>query len=150
MQGSGCQCFQHLFFANLATRGGCEGSGRLPGLQAFYLTRYAFVYTIEYAWVESMELLISKAVAKKLKEKHAVSPQEVVQCFRHKTGKYAYDTREQHQTNPPTLWFIAETDQGRRLKVVFLRYSKDEFVLKSAFPPNAEEERLYQMYKDRG
>jgi|694.fasta_scaffold129438_6 hypothetical protein len=94
---------------------------------------------------------ISEAVAKKLKEKHGVSEIEVVQCFRNRQGKYAYDTRPEHQTGTetPTLWFIAETAAGRKLKVIFLRYTKADYVIKSAYPPNDSEEKLYQSYKDR-
>lgn len=92
---------------------------------------------------------ISEVVAKKLNEKHNVSEREVLQCFQNRHGKYAYDTRDSHQTNPPSLWFIAETDAGRRLKVAFMRYSKTDYVIKSGYEPNADEERLYQSYKDR-
>jgi hypothetical protein len=65
-----------------------------------------------------VEIYISTAVALKLSEKHGV-----------------------------TLWFIAETDAGRCLKVVFQRYNSTEYVIKSAYEPNADEERLYQTYK---
>lgn len=92
---------------------------------------------------------ISEAVAKKLKEKHNVSEREVLQCFRNRQGKYAYDTRPEHQTNPPTLWFIAETEMGRKLKVTFMRHTKVDYVIKSAYEPNTDEERLYQAYRDR-
>ena len=97
-----------------------------------------------------MELYISEAVAKKLKEKHQVSEAEVRQCFLNREGKFAYDTREDHRTNPPTLWFIAPTDAGRRLKVIFLRYSKTEYIIKSAYDAEPEAEELYQSYKQRG
>lgn len=97
-----------------------------------------------------LEIFISEAIALKLKEKHDVSPREVYECFKNRKTKYAYDTRPEHQTNPPTLWFLAETQAGRLLKVIFVRYSTTEVVLKSAYPPNAEEIRLYEMYKQRG
>jgi hypothetical protein len=92
----------------------------------------------------------SETVEQKLKQKHVVSPSEVIECFENRDGKFAYDTRDEHQTNPPSLWFIAETKAGRRLKVVFLRYSKIDYVVKSAFEPNADEERLYRAYKNQG
>ena len=94
-----------------------------------------------------VEIYISTAVALKLSEKHGVTEFEVRQCFYNREGKFAYDTREEHKTNPPTLWFIAETDAGRCLKVVFQRYNSTEYVIKSAYEPNADEERLYQTYK---
>ena len=96
-----------------------------------------------------LKIYISESVTRKLKEKHKVAKYELFQCFRNRTGKFAYDVRERHQTNPPTLWFISETNAGRRLKLVFLRYDKTEFVIKSAFEPNAEEERIYR-YAQRG
>jgi hypothetical protein len=97
-----------------------------------------------------VQIYISEAIARKLRERHNVSEAEVVQCFRNKVGKFATDIRLEHRTDKPTLWFIAETDNRRRLKVVFVRYSKDEYIIKSAFDPNADEERLYEKYLKRG
>lgn len=97
-----------------------------------------------------MEFFVSETVARKLKEKHGVSEREVIECFNNLTTKFAYDTRDSNQTNPPSLWFIGETDAGRRLKVVFLRYDKMKAVIKTAFEPNDFEEKLYQGYVDRG
>ena len=85
-----------------------------------------------------------------LHHRHYVNEDEVVQCFRNKVGKYAEDTRPEHQADRPTVWFIAETDNRRRLKVVFVRYSKTEYVIKSAYEPNADEERLYDRFLKRG
>ena len=97
-----------------------------------------------------MQIYIIEAIARKLKEKHGVSEGEVEQCFRNKMGKYAEEIRQDHATDPPTLWFISETDKNRRLKVVFLRYSKTEYIIKTAYEPNADEERLYDKYLKRG
>lgn len=52
------------------------------------------------------------------------------------------DNRLNNQTDPPTRWFIAETDMGRRLKIVYIRTDK-EFIVKTAYPPNAEELEIY-------
>lgn len=97
-----------------------------------------------------MQIYITEAIARKLKEKHNVSETEVVQCFRNNGGKYTQDTRAEHETDPPTFWFIAETDRTRRLKVVFVHYTKTEYIVKTAYEPNAEEERLYDKYSKRG
>lgn len=97
-----------------------------------------------------MDIYISNAIALKLREKHQVSVAEVHECFANRKTKYAYDTRPEHQTNPPTLWFIAETNAGRLLKVVLVRYSKTEVAIKSAYPPNVDEIRLFEIYKQRG
>jgi hypothetical protein len=97
-----------------------------------------------------MDIYISEAVRKKLKEKHSVCEEEVLQCFRLRKSKYAYDTRSQQTTYPPTLWFISETASGRRLKIVCLRFTKTEIVLKTAYEPSADEELLYHLYEIRG
>lgn len=90
-----------------------------------------------------MRLLISPKVRKKLLDKHQVTEAQVVQCFANRFGPTLLDTREQHQTTPPTRWFIAETDYGIKLKVVFVLLETGEVALKSAFPPNATENSIY-------
>jgi hypothetical protein len=97
-----------------------------------------------------MQIYIVEAVVRKLREKHGVHEAEVVQCFQNRVGKYAAETRQDHESDPPTLWFIAETDNKRRLKVVFLRLSKMEYIIKTAYEPNLDEERLYDKYLKRG
>src|ERR1700679_294909 len=97
-----------------------------------------------------MHIYITEAIAKKLRERHDVSEHQVAECFQNLKSKFAYDTRPEHQTDPPTLWFVGETDGGRRLKIVFVRYSKTEVVIKSAYEPNADEVQLYEMYKQKG
>ena len=68
--------------------------------------------------------------------------QEVQQCFANRTGRYLKDTRARHKTNPPSQWFIAETDKGRKLKIVFL-IDKGNLVIKSAFEPEDAAVRIY-------
>jgi hypothetical protein len=94
-----------------------------------------------------MPLFISPKVREKLLVKHKVTEAQVLQCFANKTGRDLTDTRPQHRTNPPTRWFIAETDFGLRLKVCYMYDPATQVVeIKSAFPPNAEEERIYKKY----
>lgn len=77
-------------------------------------------------------------------DKHGVHVNEVSQCFFNKNGPYLEDTREKHKTNPPTKWFIAKTNAGRLLKVVFVYYPiEQELVIKSAFEPNQTEIDIY-------
>lgn len=90
-----------------------------------------------------MQFKVSDRVLKKMRQKHGVDPEEVNQCFLNRTGRFYADTREDHRTNPPTYWFVAETDKGRVLKVVFVRYP-DFFAIKSAFVPEDGSDRLYQ------
>lgn len=58
------------------------------------------------------------------------------------------DTREDHQTDPPTLWFVGNTNNSRRLKVVFIHF-KDEgrIQIKTCYEANAEELRIYEKYR---
>ena len=67
-----------------------------------------------------MAIKISHKIREKLEEKHNVCEDEVVQCFANRDGHYLRDEREEHKSDPPTQWFIAETDYGRKLKVVFV------------------------------
>jgi hypothetical protein len=90
-----------------------------------------------------MNLKISPAVLKKLAEKHGVSEAQIVECFANRTGKMLLDNREQHRTNPPTQWFISETDYAVKMKVVFIQHPGGQVEIKSAFPPNETELCIY-------
>ena len=92
-----------------------------------------------------MTLKYSSAVKQKLAEKHGVSLDEVQQCFANREGGLLEDTREDHKTDPPSQWFIAETDYGRRLKVVFILKNGD-ILLKTAYGPNQKEDAIYRKY----
>ena len=95
-----------------------------------------------------MSLKISARVREKLKHKHCVAEEEIIQCFASRCGRYLTDTRARHATNPPILWFIAETDRGRLLKVVFVQ-TDGEVEIKTAYPPNETEIRIYEKYAGR-
>jgi len=82
-----------------------------------------------------MSIVISPKICAKLAAKHHVTPEEVEQCFANRNGKYILDTREQHETGSPTLWFIAETYYGRKLKVVFVNENGNNYI-RTAFPPS--------------
>jgi len=92
-----------------------------------------------------MGLKISPGIKEKLKKKHCVTEEEITQCFTSRTGCYLMDMREDHQTDPPTLWFIAETDYGRLLKVVFIRKDSD-LIIKTAYAPNEIEIEIYNRH----
>jgi uncharacterized DUF497 family protein len=81
----------------------------------------------------------------KLQERHNVSLHEVRQCFINRDGGFLEDNREEHKTNPPTEWFIAETNQGRLLKVCFVQIGT-EIDIKTAYEPNEDEIRIYKLY----
>jgi len=99
----------------------------------------------DYSGKVAMGLKISPGVKEKLKKKHCVADDEITQCFAGRAGRYLMDRREDHQTDPPTLWFIAETDYGRLLKVVFIQ-SGDDIIIKTAYAPNDVEIDIYNRY----
>ena len=87
-------------------------------------------------------LIISPAIEEKLSLKHRISRKDVEQCFINRTRSYLEDVRLDHVTEPPTEWFISENDQGFLIKVVFI-FDHGMIYLKSAFPPNPTEIRIY-------
>lgn len=78
----------------------------------------------------------------KLTHKHGVSRAEVEQCFFNVTGRLLTDVRAKHKSNPPTLWFLAPTNKGRLLKIVYI-HNAPHIDLRSAFEPNAAEKEIY-------
>lgn len=91
----------------------------------------------------ALPLRISERIAAKLKEKHKVSIREVEQCFENREGPLLEDDRSEHKTEPPTQWFVASTNQGRLLKVIFVRDDGEVYV-KSAYDANATWQWKYQ------
>lgn len=91
-------------------------------------------------------LIISPKIEEKLSNKNPpVGRREVEQCFENRTGGLLTDEREQHKTDPPTLWFIAKTNGNRELKIVYVQKT-GLIYLKSAFDPDDEERRIYLKY----
>lgn len=88
-------------------------------------------------------LIISADVLAKLASKHNVSRREVEQCFDNRCGMYLVDDREDNQTDPATLWFIAETNYERVLKVVFVPQDGNHH-LKTAYEPDAIEIDIFE------
>lgn len=95
-------------------------------------------------------LHISPSVRQKLKVKHGVTQPEIEQCFANREGKFLLDLREKHQSDPPTKWFIAQTDYGRRLKVAFIQATNGTITIRSAFEPNPDEIYIYEKYGQIG
>lgn len=87
-------------------------------------------------------LVISPAIRKKLDEKHKVQELEIRECFLNYDGKYLEDTREDHLTDPPTLWFIGQTYRGRELKIIFVCRDKNIYI-KSAYDADPVSKRIY-------
>ena len=96
------------------------------------------------------KLRVSRSVSAKLLFKHSVTLTEVRECFSNLAGRFLEDSREAHRSDPPTLWFVAETDLGRRLKVCFILRSESDganaIVIKTAYDANHDEVRIYRKY----
>lgn len=92
-----------------------------------------------------MAIIISRSIREKLESKHQVSCREVEQCFDNRTAGFLEDTREDHKSDPATLWFIAPTNRNRLLKVCFVPKDGNQFI-RTAYPPNEEELDIYIRY----
>lgn len=90
-------------------------------------------------------LVISEPTKQKLLASHGVTPREVEQCFENQAGRSLHDNRLQHQTEPPTLWFIAQTNNRRTLKVVYILIG-GKVHIKTCYEPNDTEKFIYQKY----
>ena len=93
-----------------------------------------------------MAIKISAKVKAKLHKKHNVTEKEVEECFQSCEKSFLIDKRENHQTNPPTQWFISETDYGRLLKVVFIMNVDGDIEIKTAYEPNETEMYIYNKF----
>lgn len=82
-------------------------------------------YTLYIQNVWRQMLFISPKVRQKLIDKHSVTQPEIEQCFANREGNFLLDEREEHQSDPPTKWFIAQTDYGRKLKIVLFKWIAD-------------------------
>lgn len=90
-------------------------------------------------------LIISQELFEKLQTKHNVTRREVEQCFENRVGNYVIDDREEHRTDPPTLWFVAPTNYNRLLKVIFVFLDGNVYI-KSAYEPDETVVTLYEQF----
>lgn len=94
-----------------------------------------------------MEIKIAPSIVKKLEQKHGVSTEEVEQCFWNRRGELLEDTLAEHKTDPPTYWFIAETDKRRKLRVVLVWGGGDKDIhIKTAFDADEDAIRFYKKH----
>jgi hypothetical protein len=77
--------------------------------------------------------------------KRGIRVTEVEQCFLNRVYGLCEDTRAEHLTDPVTKWFVAETDKGRVLKIMYVP-TKDGAELKSAYEATPEISRIYEKY----
>lgn len=87
-------------------------------------------------------LVASQAILEKLQEKHGVALREVEQCFENIEGPLLVDNREDHKSDPPTLWFLARTNQNRLLKVAYIQRGA-KIYLRTCYAPNEDEVNIY-------
>jgi hypothetical protein len=90
-------------------------------------------------------LVISPDIEAKLLNKHQLRRGDVERAFLNRDGNCLMDTRAQHLTDPITQWFIAENDSGLRIKVAFVPINS-KLYLRTAYPANDEEIRIYEKY----
>lgn len=69
---------------------------------------------------------------------------EVEQAFCNIEYGFLEDTREDHKTDPPTYWFVAETFKARILKVIFIRERDGKIWIKSAYDATPEIQNIYK------
>lgn len=92
------------------------------------------------------QIIIHQKIEEKLLRKHGVTRREVEQCFDNALYDSVEDTRARHKTKPPTLWFIAETNKGRALKIAYVPHGESIYI-KTAYEPNAIETQLFDRIK---
>lgn len=91
-----------------------------------------------------MQIRLSRAIAEKLDGRN-ISERELCQCFENVEGSYLEDPREEHKTDPATYWFVAPTNKGRMLKIMFI--IRGEYAdIKSAYDASEEIIRIYNKY----
>ena len=93
-----------------------------------------------------MPLIISARVKMKLAGKiPPVTEGEIIQCFANRTHNPLIDEREEHTTNPLTRWFVAETDYGRMLKIMYIPKTPG-ICIKSAYDATPQIVQIYKSY----
>lgn len=92
-------------------------------------------------------IVISPAILQKLETKHDVTRREIEQCFENREGQYVEDTREEHKTEPATLWFVSPTNQNRKLKVIFV-FNNGNIYIKSAFDAKDSHIEIYKPFNN--
>lgn len=100
------------------------------------------ISAVVYIQLVMSTIVCAPRIIEKLRDKHRVSVREVEQCFENRCGDYLIDDREDHATDPVTLWFVAPTNQDRLLKVAFI-FENGNVHIKSAFEPGEAVIALY-------
>lgn len=94
-----------------------------------------------------MPLRIAEKIREKLLNKHHVQIGEVLECFLNRSGPDLLDQRERHASDPPTRWFIAQTNKRRLLKIVYIP-REDGIHIRTAYDANPAEIAIYRRHAD--
>jgi len=98
----------------------------------------------------NVSLIIAPSIRDKLSSKvPPVTREEIEECFQSYCGVSLVDDREDNATNPPTRWFIGETNFGRKLKISFVKHQQDIHI-KSAYTANQKWIEIYNRYVNGG
>ena len=96
-----------------------------------------------------LKFVFSPKISLKLAdEKHNVSEQEVREAFFNNDDRSLIDTREKHKTNPPTLWFVSETNKGRVLKICYVFDGDHTIYVKTAYDATENIIRIFERYSN--
>jgi hypothetical protein len=94
------------------------------------------------------QLYIHRDIVSKCLIKHNVSESEINEAWQSYDGMVLVaDDREEHRTNPPTIWFVARTVGGRKLKVIVVIDTDGIGYLKSAYEAN---QRVINLFRSMG
>ena len=96
-----------------------------------------------------MALIIPPAIEQKIgaPDHGSVSKKDVEECFANHCGGYCDDKRPQHldADGKPSMWFVAATNHGRILKIMFVRQGADMY-LKSAYPATQQVQDIFSRH----
>lgn len=92
-------------------------------------------------------LIISPKIKDKIaRDDHGgVTEREVRECFMVWDHSFCFDQKEEHLTDPPTKWFVAESHVGRLLKIMYVDDGENVY-LKSAYPATSDVKRIFDKY----
>jgi mannose-1-phosphate guanylyltransferase len=93
--------------------------------------------------------IFSPKISAKISDKnHNVTEQEVREAFFNSDGNSLIDPRDQHKTNPATLWFVSETNKGRKLKVCYVFDGDHTIYVKTAYDATENIIRIFEKYSN--
>ncbi|HEY4083441.1 MAG TPA: ADP-ribosyl-(dinitrogen reductase) hydrolase [Burkholderiaceae bacterium] len=92
-------------------------------------------------------LIISPKIKTKIGDPShgSISEREVMECFLNRCGRVVKDDREEHRTDPPTVWFVSETHLGKKVKVVYVE-DDENIYLKSAYVATKAIQDIFEIH----